>query len=98
VLLPAGLLLAGDGALRTLAGTRVGLGALSVHGKATAVPQALVATDLDLAADVRSDLTAEVTLELVVALEVVAQDDERRMSGLMPVAASVWCARVRPTP
>src|SRR5450830_710335 len=79
VLLPAGLLLAGDGALRTLAGTRVGLGALSVHGKATAVPQALVATDLDLAADVRSDLTAEVTLELVVALEVVAQDDERRV-------------------
>jgi hypothetical protein len=48
----SGLLLPGDRALRALAGTRVGLGALAAHGKATAVPQTLVATDLDLAADV----------------------------------------------
>jgi hypothetical protein len=39
------------------------------------VPQTLVAPDLDLAADVRRDLTAQVAFELVV-LEVVAQGDE----------------------
>ena len=41
-----------------------------------AVPQALVAADLDLATDVGRDLTAEVTLELVAVLEVVAKRDE----------------------
>src|SRR5690606_34226358 len=75
-LLSAGLLLAGHGALGALAGTRVGLGALTAHGQAAAVTQALVGADLDLAADVGRDLTTEVTLELVVALEVVAERDE----------------------
>ena len=37
---------------------------------------ALVAADLDLAADVGGDLTAEVTLDLEVALDEVAQCDE----------------------
>ena len=37
---------------------------------------ALVAADLDLAADVGGDLAAEVTLDLVVALDVVAERDE----------------------
>src|SRR4051812_12037553 len=46
-LLLAGLLLAGNGALRTLTGTRVGLRTLTTHRKATAVPQTLVAPDLD---------------------------------------------------
>jgi len=40
------------------------------------VPEALVAADLDLAADVRGDLATEVALELEVALEVVAEGDE----------------------
>ena len=40
------------------------------------MPQALVAADLDLAADVGGDLTTEVTFELVVALEVVAELDQ----------------------
>jgi hypothetical protein len=66
----SGLLLAGDGALRALAGASVGLGALSVDGQAATVTDALVAADLDLAADVGSDLAAEVTLNLVVALDV----------------------------
>src|SRR5690606_7095603 len=69
----AGLLLAGHGALGALAGARVGLGALAAHREAAAVTQALVAADLDLAADVGRDLTAQVTLEAVVALEVVTQ-------------------------
>ena len=37
---------------------------------------ALVGADLDLAADVGGDLAAEVTLDLVVALDVVAERDE----------------------
>src|SRR5688572_27441459 len=59
-----GLLLAGNRALRALAGPGVGLGALPADRKALAVAATLVAADLDLAADVRLDLTAEVTLDL----------------------------------
>src|SRR6476660_1198629 len=59
-----GLLLAGDGALRALAGARVGLCPLAAHRQATAVPQALVAADLDLAADVGLHLAAQITLHL----------------------------------
>src|SRR3954469_6809603 len=76
LLLAAGLLLAGHGALGPLAGPCVGLGALSTHRQATAVPQPLVAADLDLAADVGSDLATQVALELEGALEVVTQPDE----------------------
>src|SRR5690606_12338457 len=75
-LLLARLLLAGDGAARALAGAGVGLRALAVDGQATAVAQALVAADLDLAADVGLDLTAEVTLDLEVVVHVLAELDE----------------------
>src|SRR5215207_9871422 len=75
-LLPSGLLLAGDGLLRPLAGPRVGLGALAVHGQAAAVPDALVATDLDLAADVLRHLAAQVALDPVVPVDVVPQRDQ----------------------
>ena len=54
-------------------GYGVGVGALTAHRKAATVTHTLVAADLDLAADVGGDLTAEVTLELVVALDVVAE-------------------------
>src|SRR4051794_34409064 len=76
LLLAAGLLLAGDGALRALAGARVGLGALSAHRESATVAEALVAADLDLAADVGGDLATEVTLHLVGAFDVVAEGDE----------------------
>src|SRR5690554_4314869 len=72
----SGLLLAGDGALRALAGKSVGLGALPVHGQAATVTDALVASDFDLAANVGGDLTAKVTLNLVVALDVVTKGDQ----------------------
>ena len=71
-----GLLLTGHGALGALASTRVGLGALAVHRQVTAVAQALVAADLDLAADVRLDLTTQVTLNLVAAVDVGAELDQ----------------------
>src|SRR5437879_11600197 len=58
------LLLAGNGALRALAGTSVGLGALTADRKAHAVATTLVAADLDLPADVSLDFTTEVALDL----------------------------------
>src|SRR4051812_20422144 len=70
-LLLAGLLLAGDGLARALAGTRVGAGALAVDRQATAVPQPLVAADLDLPADVAGDLAAQVALDAEVLVDVV---------------------------
>src|SRR3546814_15855074 len=69
----ARLLLAGDRALGALAGTRVGLRALTANGKAAAVADALVRADLDLAADIRGHIAAPVTLHLVGALDVVAE-------------------------
>src|SRR6202167_6483321 len=73
LLLLAGLLLAGDGLLPALTGARVGLRPLTVHRQPPAVPDALVATDLDLAADVSGDLAAKVTFDLVVRVDPLAQ-------------------------
>src|SRR5690606_6349182 len=69
----AGLLLSGDSLLGALARTRVGLGALTVDREPVAVPQALVAVDLDLATDVGLHLAAQVALDLVVLFDVVAE-------------------------
>src|SRR5205814_848742 len=71
-LLP-GALLAGNGLLRALARPRVGACALSVHGQPPAVPESLVASDLDLALDVGRDLAAEVALDLQVGVDVAAE-------------------------
>src|SRR6478735_4183053 len=68
-----GLLLTGDGALRALTGARIGLGPLAAHRQATAVAQALVAADLDLAADVGLHLAAQIALHLEGGFDVVAQ-------------------------
>src|SRR2546421_3277031 len=75
-LLLAGLLLVGHDLLRTLAGTRVGPGPLAAHGKPATVPDALVAADLNLAPDVRGDLAAQVTFDLEVGFDVVAELDD----------------------
>src|ERR1700677_1451543 len=56
-----------------MTGARIGLGALTAPRQAAAVPNALVAADLDLASDVGLHLTAQVTLDLEVAFDVVAQ-------------------------
>src|SRR5712691_6131757 len=75
LLLP-GLLAAGDCLLLALPGTGVGLRALPVHGQPAAVADALVAADLDLAADVGLHLAAQVALYLVGCLDPVPQPDE----------------------
>ena len=52
------------------------MGALAADRQAPAVPDALVATDLDLAADVRGDFASKVTFDAVVALDPVTQLDQ----------------------
>ena len=49
------------------------MGALAVDRQTAAVPQSLVAADLDLAADVGGHLAAEVALHPEVLVDVVAQ-------------------------
>src|SRR5262245_61531491 len=93
VLLLAGLLLAGDRALGTLAGTRVGTGPLPAYGQATAVPDAGVAPDLDLAANVGGNLAAQVTLDLVVGFDVVTQQDDLVVGQVLRALVGVDAGR-----
>jgi len=67
------LLLTSDGALRSLAGASVGAGALSAHGQALAVTDALQAVDLHLALDVLGDVAATVTFDGEVLVDVGTQ-------------------------
>src|SRR3954467_9550902 len=85
------LLLAGHGALGTLASAGVGLGALTADREALAVTATLVAADLDLAPDVGLDLTAEVTLDLdlVVALDRVTELDQLFVTQLVDAEVGV---------
>src|ERR1043165_3430840 len=62
----ADLLLAGDRLARALAGARVGVRALAADREPTAVADAFVAPDLDLATYVGLHLAAQVTLDPVV--------------------------------
>src|SRR5438874_10387206 len=65
-----------DGLLGALAGPRVRVGALAPHRQAPAVPEALVAADLDLALDVLGHVPAEVALHLEVPVDVLADPDD----------------------
>ena len=67
------LLLVRNGLLRALAGTCVGLGALTANRQATAMTQAAVAADLNQTLDVEADLTAQVTLYGVAVLDALTQ-------------------------
>src|SRR3954454_3524293 len=77
------LLLAGHGPLGTLAGARIGLGALNADREALAVAAALVAADLDLAPDIGLTLATEVTLDLEVAFDLVAELDQLGVTELV---------------
>src|SRR5215207_1590689 len=70
------LLLAGNGLLGALAGAGVGVGALAAHRQPPAVPDPLVAADLDLALDVLLDLAAQVALDLVVGVDPLPEADD----------------------
>src|SRR5690606_11304906 len=93
-LLLAGLLLAGHGLLLALAGARVRLRALAVDGQALAVPDALVAANLDLATDVGLDLAAQVTLDLEVRLDVVTHRDELLVGELVHTQVGAHTGRL----
>lgn len=57
-------------------GAGVGVGALAMHRQATAVTDALVAPDLDLAADISCHLAAQVTLDAQIGFDPIAQRDD----------------------
>ena len=78
-----GLLLAGDGFARALAGAGVRARALAAYGQATAVTTSLVGTDLDLAPDVGSDLTTKITFNLIVGLDPIPKRHQVLVGQLM---------------
>lgn len=66
---------------------------------------ALVAVDLNLTTDIRIDFTTQITLDLVVTLEVVTQRDQLLIRQILDANIRVdtgrgkrFLARVRPTP
>src|SRR5690606_3279829 len=85
----ARLLLPGDGLALPLAGPRVRLGPLTADGQPLAVADALVATDLDLPANVGLDLAAEVAFDLVVRLDVVTDRHQLGVGELVDAQVGV---------
>src|SRR5947209_5662313 len=67
------LLAAPDGLLRALAGARVRLRPLAVHGQAAPVAESAIGTDLLQPLDRLGALAAQVTLHLQLAVDVVAE-------------------------
>src|SRR5688572_26833826 len=67
-----GLLLAGNGLRRTLAGAGIGVGALAVHRQALAVAQAPVAAEIHQPLYVHGDFAPKVALDHVVAVDHLA--------------------------
>src|SRR3569623_1168469 len=63
------LLLAGDGLGRTLARTRIGVGALTAHRQAATMAQAAIAAEVHQTLDVDTDFTTQVALDEIVAVD-----------------------------
>src|SRR5262249_3086187 len=71
-----GLLLAGDGSRRALAGPRIGVGALTVNGQAFAVTQAAIAAEVHQPLNVHRGFAAQVAFDLIVAIDDLADPDD----------------------
>ena len=71
--LAGSLLLAGNGLLGALAGTGILLSVLTADRQATTVTNTAIAADLHQTLDIQAHLTAEVTLNLQVVLDVVTE-------------------------
>src|SRR4051812_1318492 len=63
------LLLAGDRLGRTLARTRIGVGALTAHRQAAAMAQAAIAAEVHQTLDVDADFTTKIALDQIVAVD-----------------------------
>src|SRR5271154_2647028 len=63
------LLLAGDRPGRTLAGARIGVGALAVDRQALAMTQAAIAAQIHQALDIHGDVAAQIALDLIVSVD-----------------------------
>ena len=72
-LLTSLLLLAADLLARTLAGTGIRVRALAAHGQAATMTQTAIAADLHQALHVLRNLAMQVTFDLEVLLDVIAQ-------------------------
>src|SRR5206468_6317964 len=77
------------GLLGALAGAGVGVRSLPAHGKAPAVPNPLVRADLDLALDVLGHVAAKVPLDLVIAVDPVADPDDLLLGQVPDLPAAV---------
>src|SRR3979411_733541 len=75
LLLPL-LALHAHGLLGSLTGACIGVGPLAVHRQAAAVPEALVADDLDLALDDLALFAAQVALHRVLGVDVAAEPND----------------------
>src|ERR1700744_3688367 len=82
------LLLPGDRFRRTLARTRIGVGALGAHRQAAAMTQAALAAEMHQPPDVDAGLATKITLDDVVAVDHFA-DLELLGVGQLPDAAIV---------
>src|SRR6266516_432218 len=78
-----------DGLLGALAGSGVGVRPLAADRQTPAVPDPLVRTDLDLALDVLSHVAAEIALDLVAAVDEVADPDDLLVGEIANLAAPV---------
>src|SRR5207245_56173 len=63
------LLLAGDGLGRALARARIGVGALTAHRQTATMTQAAIAAEVHQTLDVDTDLTTQITLDEIVAVD-----------------------------
>src|SRR6056297_2242277 len=78
-----GNLLASDRLGRTLARSRVRVGPLAPHGQAASMTEPPVAADVHQHLDVLVDLSPEIALDLVVALDDLSQADRLRLRQML---------------
>ena len=88
-------LLTNDGSAWTLACARVGVRALSATRQAATMSQASVATDVHEALDIGNDFTTQITLDLVIGLELFAQRVDVVGSEVITVLGPINARRIK---
>src|SRR5690606_35874932 len=82
------LLLACDRLCRTLAGTRIGMRALTANRQAAAMTQAAIAAEIHQAFDVHRGLAAQIAFDVIVAVDRLADLDDFGIGKLVHPAVS----------
>src|SRR6056297_3599205 len=91
---PPLVLLAGDGACRTLARARIGVCALAAHGKVPAVPEAAVAAEVHQPLHVHLRLAAQIALDGEVRVDMFADREHLGVGKLVHPARQVDVGRL----